>query len=42
MNYLNHETQLALHLADPKNCLLVKLILKSFEVITGFTRLFNQ
>ena len=43
MNFLNHETQLALRLADPNNSLLLKLIFfNSFEVITGFTRLLNQ
>ena len=42
MNFLNHETQLALRLADPNSCLLLRLIFyNSFDVIIGFTRLFN-
>ena len=44
MNFTNHETQLDLRLAGSKEFgLLLKLIFyNSFEVITGFPRLFNQ
>ena len=43
MNFLNLETQLALRLADPNSCLLLRLIFyNSFDVIIGFTRPFSQ
>ena len=44
MNFMNHETQLDLHLAGSKEFgLLLKLILYiSFEVITGFLCPFNR
>ena len=43
MNFLNHETQLALRLADPNSCLLLTSVFhNSFDVIIGFTRLFYQ
>ena len=44
MDFLNHETQLALRLAGSKEFgLLLKLIFyNSFAVITGFPRPFNQ
>ena len=44
MNFMNHETQLDLRLVVSKEFrLLLELIFyNSFEVITGFPRLFNQ
>ena len=44
MNFMNHETQRDLRLAGSKEFgFLLKLIFyNSFEVITGFPRLFNQ
>ena len=43
VNFLNHERQLALRLADPSSCLLLTSVFyNSFDVIIGFTRLFNQ